>query len=116
MSVSSLTRKPKSYAYVIKDNYLQITVAGKPFSLQSTHPTFSRLKSALKKKNWKAIPKLVSLAKAVAEESHGLIKVVNGVVYYKDEVIHSSLTNRIGEMVRRGKPVKHLILFMDNLD
>jgi hypothetical protein len=115
MSVSSSTRKPKPYAYVLKDNYLQITIAGKPFSLQSTHPTFSRMKSALKKRNWKAIPNLVSVAKAVAEETHGQIRVVNGVVYYKDEVMHSSLADRIAELVRRGKPVKHLIRFTDNL-
>lgn len=101
--------------YVLKDNYLQVTVDGKPFSLDSTHPTFARMKKALLSKNWKAVPKLVTLAQNMVSASQGNIKIVNGVVYYKGTPVDSSLTQRIVEMIEGKKNVTHMLLFMDNL-
>lgn len=101
--------------YVLKDNYLQVTVKGQPFALDKSHPTFDRLKKAIKQHRWSLIPKLVTLAKSINFESQGNVSLVKGVVYYKSQPVNDSLSKRIIEMVRRGKKVKHLLLFMDNL-
>lgn len=105
----------KAIPFVLKDNYLQVTLPGHPFALDSSHPTFERMKRAIKKKNWKAIPKLVSLAESISNETKGSIIVKKGRVYFKNREVHSALTDRIIQMFKKGKPVKHLLSFMDNL-
>lgn len=101
--------------YVLKTNYLQVVVDGQPFSLDSTHPTFARLKNAIKKRKWGLVPKLVTLAQSLTFDTHGDVSVIKGVVYYKGKQVESSLTQRIVAMIKKGQPVKHMLHFMDNL-
>lgn len=106
--------KPK-YPYVIKPSFLQVTIEGNPFTLDSTHPTFARMKKALETSNWKAVPRLVNLAQTLVTASAGSVTVQKGVVMYKGTPVDSRLTQRILEMIKESKDVKHMLLFMDNL-
>ena len=105
----------KAIPYVLKDNFLQVALPGKAFTLNASHPTFARLKNALKKKQWKKVPGLVNLAETIVHYAHGQVEVDNGVVRYKGRVVQSSLTERILKMAETDKPVIHMVKFMDNL-
>ena len=107
--------KAKGIPFVLKENYLQVTLQGRPFALDSSHPTFARLKRAIQKKNWKGIPKLVSLAESLMNDTQGNVSVVKGEIFYKGKKVEASITERIIGMIREGKPVKHMLRFMDNL-
>ena len=85
------------------------------FALDSTHPTFNALVRALKRKDWKRVPKLVSMAAAVADQTEGNIKIKADGIYYKGGKINNSLTRRIDEIIRRGQPVKAMLRFMDKM-
>jgi DNA-binding transcriptional regulator YiaG len=103
-------------AFVVKKGYIQVTLPGSgPFSLTEDHPTFNRLKKALKEKNWKLVPKLVTTAQSIQFDSGGLVTIKKDGVYYKDQVIHSSLSDRIMQLVQAGKPVKYLVNFMNKI-
>jgi DNA-binding transcriptional regulator YiaG len=83
--------------------------------LHSTHPTFKPLVRALKRKDWKRVPKLISTAALIADKSQGSVEVKKGGVYYKGTLIDNSLTTRILQIIKEGKPVSAMLKFMDNL-
>lgn len=107
--------KAQAVPYVIKEDYLQLTIGDQPFTLDSTHPTFVKLKRALQGKRWKAVPRLVNLAQSLVMASKGNVEVKSGVVYYKGTPVHSSLTTRILDLVNHQKDVEPMMLFMNNL-
>jgi len=110
------TKRAKAVAYVMKESFIQVLIPGKgPFTLNKTHPTFNKLKAALKAKKWKQVPRLVNLAESIAIAIHGEVEVTNGVVKYKGRPVHSTLTDRILDMIKHEKPIKHMLKFMDNL-
>lgn len=106
----------KAIPYVIKKDYIQVTLPGKgPFSLDSSHPTFNKMRNALKTKRWRSVPKLVSLAASLHDCTVGDVQFKGGAFSYKGKTVDSSLTNRIVEMIQEKKEVKHMMLFMNNL-
>src|SRR3954462_7161476 len=111
----STNMKSDKVSYVLKPNYLQVTIKGEPFALDSTHPTFKRLAEALRSKNWKMVPKLVNIAQSLMNDSQGNIEVKKGVVFYKGREIKSTLTSRIIDILKSGKDVRYMLKFMDNL-
>lgn len=115
MSPTKKVAKLTALPYVLKDDYLSVLIDGKNVAMDSTHPSFNKLKKALKAKDWKEVPKLISLAAKVAVESKGAIKIKDNEVFYKGRVVHSSLTKRMIDMLRAGKSIKHMVTFMDNL-
>lgn len=112
---SSIKVKAKPVPYVMKKNFIQVLLPGKPFTLNSSHPTFKKLKYALKKRQWKKIPELVNAAQTILHYAEGQVEVEGGVVKYKGRTIQSALTDRILQMGKAGKPIVHLVKFMDNL-
>lgn len=111
----ALAAKKSPYQAIVKDKYLQVTIDGHPFALDSTHPTFARLKKALQAKDWKAVPKLVSIAKSLFDASKGNVVIKGGVCYYKGTKVDDSLTQRMVDMIKDKKEVTHMLLFMDDL-
>ncbi|HEV2174597.1 MAG TPA: hypothetical protein VGR71_13565, partial [Nitrospira sp.] len=101
--------------YVLQDKYLSVVVGGKPFSLNASHPTFAAMKRAIERRDWKRIPKLVTLAEQITSAANGSVKVQNGNVYYHGRVVNTTLTRRILQMVKEGKKVGAMLKFMDNL-
>lgn len=105
----------KDIQTVLKDKYLQVTIKGKPFHLDSTHPTFNRMAKAIRDKNWKLLPKLVSVAQNLFNSTAGNIQVKDGVIYYKGSPVDDSLARHIVDMIKDGKEVGKMLLFMNNL-
>ena len=103
----------------MKKNFIQVTVREKgksvPYTLDSTHPTFDDMKLALKNKQWNKVPKLVNKAKQISLETAGEVRVIGGIVQYKGTHLHNALTDRIIQFCKAGKPVKPLLMFIDNL-
>jgi transcriptional regulator with XRE-family HTH domain len=83
--------------------------------LHATHPTFKPLVRALKRKEWARVPKLVSTAALIADKSQGSVEVKKGGVFYKGTLVDNSLTTRILQIIKEGKPVSAMLKFMDNL-
>jgi len=105
----------KPVHHILQDHYLSVIVNGRPFSLNSSHPTFAAMKRALERKRWASIPRLVNVAETVKNQSQGSIKMDGGKVSYKGRPVDTSLTRRIVQLVKDNKPVKSMLVFMDNL-
>jgi hypothetical protein len=84
-------------------------------SMHASHPSFKSIVSALKKKNWDRAERLFDLAQLIADKSQGKVTVKKDGVYYNGTLINNSLTTRILQMIKEGKPVSHMLKFMDRL-
>jgi hypothetical protein len=116
-------------SFVMKENFIAVNVGGKPVLLDGTHPTFSAMsrtlalyKKAVDADNVKMaktyanrIPKLVSVAETVKYQTAGAVTLNKDGVLYKGSKIDSSLTKRIIQLLKEGKNVRPMLLFMDNL-
>lgn len=100
---------------MLKSNFVQLTIGGKPFSLDNTHPTFKKLTKALKDKDWAKVPKLISVVEQIMDESGGSVTVHNGTVLYKGREVHNTLAQKIVDLANNNLPVTHMIQFMENL-
>jgi hypothetical protein len=102
-------------SYVLKKNYLSVLVEGKPFAMDSTHPSFSEMKTAILDKKWELVPRLVTSAEKISRETNGEVTVENDTVLYKGSPVDTSLTQRIIAIIREGKDATSMLKFMDNL-
>jgi hypothetical protein len=110
-----MSQSTKIIPYVIGKSYIQLTVDGRPYGLDATHPSFTRIKKALKEKKWKTAAKLVSVAESISLETGGSIKVKDGKIYYKEKETKTVIADRIIQLLNQGRPVRHMLKFMDNL-
>lgn len=106
--------------YTLKPDYVSVITYDKDgvpeaFVLHSSHQMFKPLVNALKRKAWAKVPKLVTLARAVADQSEGNVEVKADGIYYKGTKVDNSLTRRIADIIKQNLPVKYMLKFMDNL-
>lgn len=106
--------------YTLKPDSVSVVIYGpdgvpEPYVLNSTHQTFNSLVRALKRKEWKRVPKLISLAAHLADKFEGSVEVRGDGIYYKGVKIDNSLTQRIQQIIKEGKTVQNMLRFMDNL-
>ncbi len=89
---------------------------GKTFSLDSSHPTFAKLKAALKTKDGAKARKMVNAAEYIGVWSEGRLTVdKNDNVLYDGKPIHPKMHTRLLKMVREGTAVSRFVKFLDNL-
>jgi hypothetical protein len=114
MSATS-TKKVSPYPFVMNDSYISLVVEGARYVLNQGHPTFDELSDALRNSKWNKVPKLVTLAAKVANQSHGAVTVTKDGVFYKGRKIDSSLTRKITTMLKENLDISFMLKFMDNL-
>ena len=101
--------------YILTDNSLTIVVDGKALTMESSNPSFGEAKKLLSQEKYDELPDLCDTPKAVERFAEGNIKVSDGEVSYKGEVIHNHVVGRILDFMREGLPYKPLTRFVEKL-
>jgi hypothetical protein len=101
--------------YILTDNSLTIVVDGKALTMESSNPSFNEAKKLLSEEKYNELPDLFDTPKAVERFAEGNIKVSDGEVSYKGEVIHNHVVGRILDFMRQGLPYKPLTRFVEKL-
>jgi ribosomal protein L7/L12 len=96
----------RAVPYVLKEKSLQVIVQGRPFMLDSTHPTFAALKTALQRKQWAKVPGLVTMAERLRDLSEGKVTVERGEVRYKGVPVEDGLTRYILLLLEKGEDAR----------
>jgi len=103
----------------IKDRLGAITacVRGETLNVPADHQYYDRIIESLRSGDGVEAVRLADLGKSVATfvGGNGNIKVLDGVVYYKDAAIHNTVTKRIVDFMKQGLPVVPVVLFLENL-
>jgi len=98
---------------------ISILLDGAMKPIDTAHPNYEKIKTAIQQSNWDVVPDLVDIAQTIQnnldEQKITDIKIENGIVYYLDQVIHNTLTTRMVEMSSEGFNISHLVKFLRNL-
>lgn len=102
--------------YIITENTITVLIDNKPLIIDNTHKNFKKVEEAIKDNETEEnIKKLIELSSAVVEFSNGNIEVKDGIIFYKGEVVNSSLSRRILSLMEQGFNISPFTNFMENL-
>jgi transcriptional regulator with XRE-family HTH domain len=108
-------------SYVLKPENLSVAVTDPQTKLpvwktmHSTHVSFKSIVRALKREDWAKAVRLFDTAQLIADKSQGRVQVRKDGVFYNGTKIDNSLTTRILQLIKEGKPVSKMLKFMDRL-
>lgn len=103
-------------AYIMLDSSITVFVDGKPTTINSSHPNFSKVKDAIFNAQYDKIVGLLSIEDAISNMSSGKIKVSDGRIFYGNTQIHGVVVNKLLEMLKAGaKDVQPLVSFIERL-
>src|SRR5271170_3473607 len=112
MEALSYVLKPENLAVAITD---PVTKMPDWKTMHSTHVSFKSIVRALKAKNWSKAIRLFDTAQLIADKSQGRVQVKKDGVFYNGTKVDTSLTTRILQLIKEGKPVSNMLRFMDRL-
>jgi hypothetical protein len=104
-----------AYPYIIQGNNITVVINNKPYTISNTHPTYEKVKQAIKENNWDAVQDLIDPKKAVLNYGSGNISIQGEKLFWKDVEMHNALTVRMIQMLQDDFPIEPLVLFMENL-
>lgn len=96
-------------------------VNGRNLQVPSDHRYYNEILNAIRTDNAEEFAKLADLSESLTRFIHKnsageeIIKVEDGLVYYRGSEIHNSVTERILDFMKQNLPVEPLILFLENL-
>ena len=98
-------------AFILTNDSLTIVVGNKNYNLNRSHFFFNQILANLKIGEWDAVIKDLDFASKLDQTREIYFNAEEGIVYYGNEPLHSSLANRITEMWKDGFGIKPLVAF-----
>lgn len=90
------------YPVMITGRAITVTVDNQPHVIGVDEPQFEQLKQAIRDKAWDRVPGLLSISKALEAFSDGEVEVTDGEVLYRGHVVHSSVADKLMELMQEG--------------
>lgn len=103
---------------LITANSIVVNINNKTHTVAKSHVNYEQVKTLLKDPTFNdgdALLKLIDVTATVNEFGQGKVVVKDGSVLYNGEIIHSTLTERILDMISEGFNVDPMVKFMENL-
>lgn len=105
----------KEPATLINNDGICLFFNGKTYNIPKHHINYDNIVECIKSKNYEDLDSLVNVSSTLESYSKNAIKIINGEVYYNNEVIHNTLTKRIIEMYKEGFSIDPMVNFLENL-
>ena len=102
-------------AFILTNDSLTIVVGNKNHNLNRSHSFFNQILESLKAGDWDKVVEDLNFASKLDDGGAITFNAEEGVVYYGDEPLHSTLANRITDMWKEGFDTKPLVAFCNNL-
>lgn len=104
-----------SLAFSMTDSAITVFTNGRPFTVGTGHINFHAIKDAIKREAYDEIPDLVDVKASISKVTHGKVEVREDGVYYDGKLSHTSVANKIMELIRDGFSVDRFVKFMDRV-
>lgn len=104
-------------SFIVTDNGLSLSIGMQPYSVDKSHPNYTKILDAVKAQDWNEIPDLFDVTKSVIAYGGGKIDVntEQGTVQYNGEDLDNTLTDRILRMMNEGFSIEPLTNLVDNM-
>jgi len=123
-----LTETSKTYRIisVMNTNNIAVTITGQGkitaciegaiHTIDITHPNYSKALQSVKESDWNGFLDAVDLTRKVRDFIlNDNIKIEGGVINYKGEIVHNTLTKRVIDFMQNDLPFSPLLRFLENL-
>lgn len=107
----------KGFTKIVTNQAVTVTLPNRPrpFTMASDHRLFPALVEALNARNEEAVLGIVAVVEQVTQYGEGNVEVKNGQVYYKGEVVHNVVAERILQFIAEGVPCNYLFKFLERV-
>lgn len=102
-------------ASIIGSNFITAMINGTTHTIDGTHPNYSAIRDALRRKDHVVAEQLINVAKAITNYVSGRVRIDGDQVFYGDREVKGSVVTRILGMIKEGFDPKPMINFLDNL-
>ena len=100
---------------VTQSGTINAVVKGKAYSVAIDHPSYNDIKQALLDGDEDKFTVLTDIPQSVEDFALGNVEIKNGVVNYKGQEIHNTITKRILAMMRMRFPFEPMLRFLENM-
>jgi hypothetical protein len=91
-------------------------IEGAIHTIDTTHPNYSKALQSVKESDWNGFLDAVDLTRKVRDFIlNDNIKIEGGVINYKGEIVHNTLTKRVIDFMQQDLPFSPLLRFLENL-
>lgn len=103
--------------YILTNGVLNIVIDGEQHTVTPDHRYHEKILDALKNDDLEdaAVLRMINLKRGIEDFVEGAVEVKDGILLYKGEELHNSITVRILDMLEEGFDGKPMINFLDNL-
>lgn len=102
--------------YILTDNSLTAILNGTPYTIQSSHENWESVIEAVKQGvTEQELLDLIDTASVVSDWSEGSVEVKNGHVYFRGEVVHGTIVDKILSFIKQGISPTPLVKFLTRL-
>ena len=102
-------------AVIMSGDELTIVKDGESHTIMTNHPRYDDIKEAVREKSWDSLDDMLRIDTVVESFSGGVVTIENGIVLYKGEAVHNTLTNHMLDMIKEGFDVEPMRAFLENL-
>jgi hypothetical protein len=101
--------------YIVNEQSIAVFIDGVPKTVYRENNSYKAIVNAIQAKDWTEVEELIDVATSIVKFGEGNLKVLDGEIAYKGEVVHNVMTNRILKMIGDGFDSKPMLRFLDNL-
>lgn len=111
----------KLLSYIVSRDSITVCLDGRTIPVGKSHEAYPQVLEAVKAHDEATLRKLLLPKDEVVRQANlgddaGKVSLVDGELYYNNEVIHTALTSRILSMFKDGFNIKPLLNFLANLE
>jgi len=103
------------FPYLIQGSNITVVINNKPHTISKTHPTFEKVKDAIKAGDWDTVRNIIDPKKMVLQYGKGNLSIQGDKLFWKNNEFHNAMSRRMFAMIQEDMPVEPLVLFMENL-
>lgn len=104
-----------SFPYIIQGKNIITVIDNVSHTINPSHISYNKILDAIKSNDWDQVKELIDSRNAVTKFADGNVTIQNDQLFWKGEILHSSLATKILAMFRDGFTIEPMVNFMINL-
>lgn len=114
-SIQKLSADIPEPTYMMTEDFIMMIHQGKPLNIHRSSQHYDTMRDAIEKKEWIRLGSIADVAAFINSQGIHGVRIDNGIITYKGDMVHNVLADRILAAAKRGESVAPMIKFLENL-